>query len=207
MYTNGQKITGPAKPSLKRHWGRTKARCFFDFKCIVQSDDFDLIWWHGIELAMASFPKMYREFVTKQVSGWCGTNNKNSLWDLTIDNTCPNCGLIKETSKHMICCKHEGCVTLFHKSMVVVTSCLENAHADLELIDIYESYLAGQGSVAMQTCTPHGSRFSEPPRSTICLDGTVLLRDTSPSSSSPWFNRFFMDGIHATLSTNGASPL
>jgi hypothetical protein len=46
-------------------------------------------------------------------------------------------------------------------TMVAVTSCLEHAHADLDLVDTYESYLAGQGLVAMQTCIPHGSRFSE----------------------------------------------
>jgi len=58
---------------LKRHWGRTEAQCFFHFKNIVCSQNFDLIWWDGVGKAMASYPKMFWIFVFKQVSGWCGS--------------------------------------------------------------------------------------------------------------------------------------
>jgi hypothetical protein len=55
VYANGQKITSPTKQSLESHWGRAEAKHFFDFKLIVHSSDFDLIWWLGMELAIASF--------------------------------------------------------------------------------------------------------------------------------------------------------
>ncbi len=41
---DGQKITGPIKTSLGAHWGRAKAKWFFDFKHILNSPNFDLIW-------------------------------------------------------------------------------------------------------------------------------------------------------------------
>jgi hypothetical protein len=149
VYTSGRKVTGPTKPSLEMHWGRSEAKRFLDFKHIVHTADFDKIWWHGLDLAMSSFPKMYRIFVLKQVSGWCGTNSKISLWDLTISNLCPNCGMVKETSKHMTRCLHEGRVKLFRESMMDVISHLDHANVDRELVTIYELYLTGQGSVLM----------------------------------------------------------
>jgi hypothetical protein len=77
VYTTGCKVTGLTKPSLEMHWGRSEAKRFLDFKHIVHTANFDTIWWHGMDLAMSNFPKMYRIFVSKQVSGWCGTNSKN----------------------------------------------------------------------------------------------------------------------------------
>jgi hypothetical protein len=56
----------------------------------------EIIWWYGMDIATSSFPKMYKIFVSKQVLGWCGTNSKVSLWDSSIPNTCPNCGIAKE---------------------------------------------------------------------------------------------------------------
>jgi hypothetical protein len=40
----GQKIAGPVRPALEAHWGRRKTQQFFDFKQIVHTWDFDLIW-------------------------------------------------------------------------------------------------------------------------------------------------------------------
>jgi hypothetical protein len=110
-------------------------------------------------LAMSSFPKMYRIFVTKQVLGWCGTNSKLSLWDTSITNSCPNCGVANETSKHVTRCQHVGHVKLFCKSMSDVILHLEYANLDPKLVTLYESYLLGQGSVLMASCNPHNSRF------------------------------------------------
>jgi hypothetical protein len=115
IHTNGRKLTGPTKESLKEHWGRVEAKRFFDVKGIVQSSEFDSIWWSGLQQAMASYPKMFQIFISKQVSGWCGSNSKLSLWDSNVDNTCPNCGMVNETSKHMTRCTHEGRVTLLHE--------------------------------------------------------------------------------------------
>jgi hypothetical protein len=110
---DGQKITGPIKPSLETHWGRREAKQFFNFKLIVHSSDFDLIWWESMRIAMESYSKMFHIFMTKQVSGWYGSNSKQSLWDTTIKNECPKCHLTHETSKHLTWCSHKGRLTLF----------------------------------------------------------------------------------------------
>ena len=155
----GAKITGPIREALEQHWGRTEATRFFDFKHIVDSHNFDLIWWDGVGKAMASYPKMFRIFVSKQVSGWCGSNSKQSLWDSTISNMCPNCGIARETSKHLTRCTHVGRVQLFRSSVADVIYCLEVGNVDVELVTIIEAYLLLQGSDTMVNQTPLGSRY------------------------------------------------
>jgi hypothetical protein len=72
---------------------------------------------------------------------------------------CPNCGYIRETSKHLTCCTHEGRVTLFRESVKEVITCLKNANVDPILTDIIESYLLGQGTVTMESCVPPNSGY------------------------------------------------
>ncbi len=136
--TDGRKLTGPTKAHLEEHWGRAEAKRFFDIKGIVQSSKFDSIWWTGLHRAIASYPKMFRIFISKQVSGWCGSNSKLLLWDSNVKNTCPNCGLINETSKHTTRCTHEGQVTLLRESIQEVTECLEQANTDPDLTTMIE---------------------------------------------------------------------
>jgi hypothetical protein len=152
IYTNGEKVTGQIRPALKEYWGRATARTFPDQKNIVPQEEFDTVWWMGVKKVMASYPKMFRIFITKQVSGWCGSNSKRSLWDTSISNICPNCGPVRETSKHLTWCKHVGRVQLFRESTQEVITCLENANVDPILIDIIKSYLHGQGTVTMESC-------------------------------------------------------
>ncbi len=130
------KITGPIGSSLDTLWGQKEAQRFFNFKSIVHAHNFDLSWWDGVGKAMASYPKMFRIFVSKQVSGWCGSNSKQSLWDTTISNMYPNCGTARETSKHLTRCQHVGRVQLFRTSIADVISCFEQANVDVDLITI-----------------------------------------------------------------------
>ena len=109
--------------------------------------------------AMASYPKMFCIFVRKQVSGWCGSSSKQSLWDTSISNVCPNCGLSSDTWKHLTWCSNKGRVTLFRESIKDVIWCLERANVDMLLIAIIEDYMIHQGLVTMKSCTPPGSKF------------------------------------------------
>ena len=67
----GRKITGSPRAKLEEFWGRSTAKRFFNEKKIVLAVHFDSVWWLGYEKAMAGYPKTFRTFVTKQVSGWC----------------------------------------------------------------------------------------------------------------------------------------
>ena len=97
----GRKITGSPRAELEEFWGRATAKRFFHEKKIVLVEHFDSVWWLGYEKAMVGYPKTFRTFVTKQVSGWCGCNSKLSLWEKGVDDKCPQCGCEHETSKHL----------------------------------------------------------------------------------------------------------
>jgi len=97
----GRKAIGPLRVKLEEFWGRSTAKRFFHEKGIVSSSHFDSIWWSGYSRAMSEYPKPFRTFITKQVSGWCGCNSKLSLWEETVNNICPQCGCENETSKHL----------------------------------------------------------------------------------------------------------
>jgi hypothetical protein len=110
--------------------------------------------------AMASYPKMFRVFITKQVSGWCGSNSNQSLWDTSISNVCPNCGLSRDTLKHLTRCSDEGRITLFRESIKDVVCCLKRANVDRLLTMIIKDYIIHQGSVTMESYTSPGSKFT-----------------------------------------------
>jgi hypothetical protein len=85
----GKKITESPRSGLEEYWGRLTAKKFFNDKKIVLATHFDTIWWDGYYRAMAGYPKTFRTFVTKQVSGWCGSNSKLLLWEEGVENKCP----------------------------------------------------------------------------------------------------------------------
>ncbi len=93
------------------------------------------------------------------MSGWRGSNSKQSLWDTTISNMCPNCGLAQETSKHLTWCSHSGRVELFRSLITDVISCFEQANVDVDLITIIADYLLLQVSGTMVSQTPIGSKY------------------------------------------------
>jgi hypothetical protein len=152
IFVNNTKVTGPIKSAIEEQWGREAEREFLDWKWIVPSSEFNCIWWKGMKMAMDSYPKMSRIFVVKKVSGWCGSNSKQSLWDTSINNICPHCGVTNETSKHMTHCQNHGRAARFKESVAEVVPHLEKAKAAISLIKIVETYLLAQESCSLASC-------------------------------------------------------
>ena len=105
------------------------------------------------------YPKPFRTFITKQVSGWCGCNSKLSLWEEKVINTCPQCGCEKETSKHLTRCTDPGCLVQLQSSVETIMDILDSAHVDPALADMIETYLLNQGCRTMADCTQRSSKF------------------------------------------------
>jgi predicted RNA-binding Zn-ribbon protein involved in translation (DUF1610 family) len=118
-----------------------------------------MIWWLGYEGAMAAYPKTFRTFVTKQVSGWCGCNSKLSLWEENVSNKCPQCGMDNKNSKHLTRCKDPGRLLQLKQSIEKVMDVLEDANVTSELAQMIEVYLLGQGQHSMEDITHIQSRF------------------------------------------------
>jgi hypothetical protein len=101
LFIGNVKVTGPVKPSLDNHRGKSTAKCSLYCKGIGSLSEIEAVWWSGIKKTMSSYHKMFCIFVSKQASSWCGSNSKRSLWDTSINNICPNCRNINKTSKHL----------------------------------------------------------------------------------------------------------
>jgi hypothetical protein len=155
----GIKVTGPFRLELEEFWGRTTTKRFFNEKGIVLSAYFDKVWWTGYDRAISGYPKPFRTFITKQVSGWCGYNSKLSLWEDNIVNKCPQCGLKHKNSKHLTRCRDPGRVLQLKNSIETIMDVMDKANVASELIDMIETYLLNQGRQTMVDCTLPSLRF------------------------------------------------
>ena len=145
-------MTGSLKKAFERFWGAKQARKLYHEESILTGYDSNLIWWDGIGAVMHRCPMMFWNWVTKQVSGSCGTNHELSKMDDTVVDECPTCQHAPETSKHMTRCHHHGWRTLFIESASLVLDCLAEAQPDPELIDLLDVYMSAQGDRLLSDC-------------------------------------------------------
>jgi hypothetical protein len=156
----GRKITGSPRAELEEFWGRSMVKKFFQKKKIVLAVHFDSIWWLGYEKALAGYPKTFRTFVTKQVSGWCGCNSKLLLWEEGVNSKCPQCGCKHENSKHLTQCTDPGRLMQLRQSIEGVMDILSDANVNQNLSNMIEAYLLAQGHRTMKDFTPLHSPYN-----------------------------------------------
>jgi hypothetical protein len=135
---------GSLQTDMKEFWGRSTAKRFFHKKGIVSSSHFDSIWWSGYGRAMSMYPKPFRMFITKQVSGWYRCNSKLSLWEEKVINTCPQCGRKKKTSKHLTRCTDPGCLLQLQSLIDTIMDILNIANVAPALADMIETHFLNQ---------------------------------------------------------------
>ena len=149
---DGAKMTGSPKTALTRHWGTVAAREFFHDQHIINKYDFNLVYWDGVEAAMLGFPKMFRVYVTKQASKFCGTNRQLSRIDPRVQNVCPSCGQDDESSKHITRCRERGRYKMWRWSVDDLVTWVARTTHDLVLTDMLREYLLSQGTKTMREC-------------------------------------------------------
>ena len=161
VVADGMKVTGSLKLAIERSHGSKVAQQLYDEESILARNDFHLVWWDGVGAVMRRYPKQFRNWVTKQVSGAGGTNHELAKIDTTVLDVCPNCNYTPETTKHMTRCRHDGRRTLFLSSAAAVLDCLATTEPDPELMDMMDTYISSQGDVTLSACLPHvHSKFS-----------------------------------------------
>eukprot|EP00984_Skeletonema_dohrnii_P025421 scaffold14581_cov86-Skeletonema_dohrnii-CCMP3373.AAC.2 len=80
---------------------------------------------------------MFRVWVTKHVSHFCGTNRQLSRNDPTVSNTCPSCGCINEDTSHVVRCPSPGRTTFYNEPDEDLS--LHNIRCMLDAIEYYYS--------------------------------------------------------------------
>ena len=149
---SGKKVTGSPRKAFEQHWGYKTARAFFHKERIIDKLDFHLVWWEGVDRVMQDYPKMFRVWLTKHVSEFCGTNQQFSYWNTEKSALCPCCKDEVETTMHMTRCQSSGRKQMFKITVKVLTDWMAETHMDPILIEMVEEYLLAQGTKQMIDC-------------------------------------------------------
>ena len=93
---------------------------------------------------MREYPRMFRVWITKHVSSFCGTNRQLSRIDPTIENICPCCGQPDEPTSHI-----NRCEDPFKHSVLELEDWLKSANTDPILADLIVRYVESRGESTM----------------------------------------------------------
>jgi hypothetical protein len=158
---DGVKISGATTPAISRHWGDEQAREHYHSKGIVDRDLFDEVYWDGIEQVMKQSPTMFGVWVTKQVSGFCGTNHMlNTIYGTEAD-ICPNCSATPERATHIFACRDPGRSAVFYSSVDALLEWMRSQKTDPELSALVYRYLRNRGEVPMLSLCRPGSPYRQ----------------------------------------------
>ena len=128
---DGTKVTGSLRKAFESFWGAKEAHQFFHDKHIVHKTSFNLVWWEGMAKVMSSFPRLYRNWVTKHVSEFCGTNQQMWYWDKSKnDPKCPCCGVVDENTMHITRCQSSGRRAMLRLSVKSIADWMIDTGAD-----------------------------------------------------------------------------
>ena len=160
VHVAGTKVTGSARPLLLRTWGEGEAREHYHDAKLIHRDDFDSVYWDGMEKLMASVPEMFAIWATKQTSGCCATNHHLRHIDGVTEDRCPNCKCSPERADHISRCLDPGCARLFETSVQSLREWLARQRTSPALNNLICHYLRGRGRKTLRTIAPSGPRFS-----------------------------------------------
>ena len=106
-----------------------------------------------MDRVMKSFPKMFRVFITKQVSHFCATNRMLSLIDGKTKNQCPSCGCPNENTTHITRCLDPGRSITFIKNVNSIKDWLTTQKTGPQITSCITQYLLAGGRTSMTAIT------------------------------------------------------
>ncbi len=147
---SGKRASGSPQQALAADWGYWAALELYDAKDIIWREDFHLVWWEGLGATMPSYPKMYRVWLTKHVSDFCGNNVQQYYWSNGAHlPKCESCMTHKEYIMHICLCKDPGCNGLFHITVGELYTWMVETLGNRAVASTIEAYLLARGETAM----------------------------------------------------------
>jgi hypothetical protein len=104
---------------------------------------------------------MFGVWVTKQVSGFCGTNHMLNMIYGTEADVCPNCGATPERATHIFACRDPGRSSVFHSSVDALYEWMRSQNTDPELAGLIYRYLRHRGEIPMLSLCRPGSPYRQ----------------------------------------------
>ena len=107
---------------------------------------FNQVSWASMDSALASKPDRYSLWLSKQASGWCATRQQMGRMQDLLDDKCPTCQRVVETSQHLNISPDEGRTQLFRESVELSEKWLHQGNrTDPELAYWIPKYLLFRG--------------------------------------------------------------
>ena len=141
---------------------------------------FRAVDWKTLTECLRSKPQMYQLWLSKQSSGFCGTQDMVARWDATSDGKCPNCRC-PESAAHLMVCPDRERTRLLHAMADELQSWLSAHHGHRELVYWIPRYIKLRGTRLL----------GEMPRTSVDFQRFARQQDLIP-----W--RAFMEGKVST---------
>jgi hypothetical protein len=158
---DGIKVSGLYEKTITRNWGDKEARLDYHENGIVPLDQFDEVYWDGIEKVLDRCPEMFLVWATKQVSGFNGNNHLlHHINGVTVD-VCPNCGCHSERASHIVFCPDPARTQVFNSSVDKLVEWLTSQRTAPELTILLLTYLRGRGNLRMSSLCSRSSHYHQ----------------------------------------------
>ena len=119
-------------------------------------ESFHAVDWRVLDAALANKGQMYKLWLAKQCSGFCGTQTMVAHWDRARDGKCPNCQR-KETARHLNLCPSRDRTRLLYEMTDDLQTWLDTSYAHTELAYWLPRYIKLRGTRSL-TSFPLESR-------------------------------------------------
>ena len=106
---------------------------------------FHAVDWRALDATLDTKPWMYRQWLAKQSSGFCGTQRMVARWDSARDGLCPDCGK-QERASHLCLCSNAERTLLFTQMADRIGVWLSNNFAHPELAYWIPRYIKLRGT-------------------------------------------------------------
>ena len=105
---------------------------------------FRAVDWEALDATLHKKPQMYKQWLAKQCSGFCGTQTMVARWDSKRDGKCPDCGC-RENAAHLNLCRDEGRDKLFNDMTTELQNWLYDNYAHPEIAYWLPQYIRDRG--------------------------------------------------------------
>ena len=150
VFIGGKKATSSFRNALYQDWGARVAQDLFHSRNLISSKYFHLVNWDAVQRAMITLPQMYRVWITKHISGFCGTNKQLSRMQTSIQNRCMCCGKRGEDKLHITRCTEPGRSAMFTRTVEDLINWMKRSKGDIDLILVLQAYLKLRGRTSMR---------------------------------------------------------
>ena len=176
LVINGCKQTSDVSAAARFELGLVEAEKFYVGELKWDKAAFHAVDWQALDAALEPKGQMYKLWLAKQTSGFCGTQSMVSRWSDERDDKCPNCGQ-RETAAHLNRCPDEWRTRLFRDSVASLHKWMEETGTHTELAYWLPKYILLRGTRRLSSFPYHTSD---------------MLRVAEAIDSVPW--KDFMEG-------------